>query len=138
MKKRKSEFKGATASYLMHYSCVVFIIFKGLCRFAFLTNSFGKPLFRLSVLPVFFVLNLVFNMCVILLKKARMNGCISDISLRRFIQRLRDISKRADLQISETSHGRLIKDVSWRSLRFLRRVLATCSSVYQCLYFLLN
>ena len=32
-----------------------------------------------------------------------------DASLRRLMQRLRDISKRADLQISEPSPGRLFK-----------------------------
>ena len=37
------------------------------------------------------------------------HGCISDASRRRLIQRLRDISKRADLQISETSPVRCIK-----------------------------
>ena len=51
------------------------------------------------------------------------HGCISNASLRR----LRDISKRDDLQISETSPGRLIKDVSsetsLRSLRFSQRRL---------------
>ena len=50
-----------------------------------------------------------------------------DISQMRLIQRLRDISKRADLQISETSPGRLIKDVSsetsLRSPRFSQRRL---------------
>ena len=35
------------------------------------------------------------------------HGCISDGSLRRLMQRLRDISKRADLQISETSPGEM-------------------------------
>ena len=40
------------------------------------------------------------------------HGCILDAFWRRLIQRLRDISKRADLQISETSPWRLIKDVS--------------------------
>ena len=49
------------------------------------------------------------------------HGCISDASLRRLIQRLRDISKSADLQISEMSPRRLIKDVSSEtSLRYLR------------------
>ena len=49
------------------------------------------------------------------------HGCISDASLRRLMQRLRDISKRADLQISETSPVRCIKDVSSEtSLRSLR------------------
>ena len=48
------------------------------------------------------------------------HGCISDASLRRLIERLRDISKRADLQISETSPGRLVKDVfSETSLRLI-------------------
>ena len=83
-------------------------------------------------------------------------GCISDASLRRLIQRLRDISNRADLQISETSPGILIKDVSsemsQRFLRFSQRrrwvvservnlfryFLATCSSTDKSLYFLLN
>ena len=32
-------------------------------------------------------------------------GCISDVSLRRPEQRLRDTSERADLQISKTSPG---------------------------------
>ena len=60
------------------------------------------------------------------------HGCISDASLRRLIQRLRDISKRADLQISETSPWRLIKDVSsetsLRSLRFSQRRLWVTSA----------
>ena len=86
-------------------------------------------------------------------------GSISDTSLRRFIQRLRDILKRADLQISEAPPGRLIKDVSLetslRSSGFLRDVfqlrlrlqftafklkhfLATCLSAYKSLNILLN
>ena len=83
-------------------------------------------------------------------------GCISDASLRRLIQRLRDISNRADLKISETSPGILIKDVSsemsQRFLRFSQRrrwvvservnlfryFLATCASTDKSLYFLLN
>ena len=60
------------------------------------------------------------------------HGCISDASLRRLIQRLRDISKRADLQISDTSPWRLIKDVSsemsLRSLRFSQRRLRVASA----------
>ena len=49
------------------------------------------------------------------------HGCISHLSLTRLMQRLRDISKRADLQISETSPVRFIKDVSSEmSLRPLR------------------
>ena len=54
-------------------------------------------------------------------------GCISDASLRRLIQRLRDVSKRADLQISEMSRWRWIRDISsetsLRSLRFSQRRL---------------
>ena len=50
-----------------------------------------------------------------------------DAFLRRIIQRLREISQRTDLQISETSPGRLIKDVSSEtslaSLRFSQRRL---------------
>ena len=60
------------------------------------------------------------------------NGYISDASPRRLIQRLRDISNRADLQISETSPWRLIKDVSsetsLRSLRFSQRRLWVASA----------
>ena len=52
---------------------------------------------------------------------------ISDAFFRRLIQRLRDISKRADLQISETSPGTLIKGVcseaSVRLLMFSHRYL---------------
>ena len=46
------------------------------------------------------------------------HGCISDASLRRLTQRLRDVSDRAGLLISGTSLMRLIKDVS--SEMFLR------------------
>ena len=45
------------------------------------------------------------------------HGCIADTSLRRLMQRLRDNSKRADLQISETSAVRCIKDVSSETSR---------------------
>ena len=59
------------------------------------------------------------------------HGCISDASLRHLIQRLKDISKKADLQISETSPGKLIKGVSsetsLRSLRFSQRRLRVAS-----------
>ena len=49
------------------------------------------------------------------------HGCISDTSLRRLMQRLRDISERADFQIWETSPVRCIKDIfSETSLRSLR------------------
>ena len=69
------------------------------------------------------------NSCVTWLPNQ--HGCTSDVSLRRFMQRLRNISKRADLQISETSSGRLIKDVSTetslRSLRFSQRCLWVAS-----------
>ena len=55
------------------------------------------------------------------------HGYISDASLRCLIQRLRDVSKRPDLQIPETSPGRFIKDVSsetsLRSLRLSQRRL---------------
>ena len=58
---------------------------------------------------------------------------ISDASLIRLIHRLRDISKRADLQISETLPRRLIKDVSsetsQRSLRFSQRRLWVASEI---------
>ena len=59
------------------------------------------------------------------------HGCISGASLRRLIERFRDISKRADLQISETSSWRLIRDAfsetSLRSLRFSQRRLSVQS-----------
>ena len=59
------------------------------------------------------------------------HGCISDASLRRLMQRLRDISKRADLQISDTSAKSLIKDISsemsLKSLRFSQRRLTVTS-----------
>ena len=59
------------------------------------------------------------------------HGRISDASLRRLMQRLRDISKRADLQISEMSPVRCIKDVSpktsLRSLRSSQRRLCVAS-----------
>ena len=49
------------------------------------------------------------------------HGCISDASLTFLKQRLKNISKMADLQIFETSLERLIKDVSSEtSLRSLR------------------
>ena len=55
------------------------------------------------------------------------HGCILDPSLRHLIQSLRGISKRAYLQISETSSGRSVKDVSLeaslRSLCFSQRPL---------------
>ena len=61
------------------------------------------------------------------------HGCISDASLRRLMQRLRDISKRADLQISDTSAKSLIKDISEMSLKSLRfsqrRLLVTSETV---------
>ena len=53
--------KGATKSYFMHYSFVVIALFNtALCRSAFSIVSFGKLAFRLSVLPVIFVLNQMF------------------------------------------------------------------------------
>ena len=61
------------------------------------------------------------------------HGCISDASLRLLMQCLRDISKRGDFQISETSHGSLIKSVSsetyLRSLRFSQRPVYNGPSV---------
>ena len=44
--------------------------------------------------------------------KSSQHGCISGASLRRLTQRLRDLSGRADLQISKMSLMRSIKDVS--------------------------
>ena len=65
--------------------------------------------------------------CYVYLNNPSGHGCISDVSLRRFIQRLREISKRTDFQISEKSPWRLTKDVSsktfLRSLRFSQRRL---------------
>ena len=66
----------------------------------------------------------------------RLPGCISDASQRRLKQRLRDISRRADFEISETSPGRLIRDVSsetsLRSLRLSQRPVAS-QTVILCL-----
>ena len=70
------------------------------------------------------------------------HGCISHLSLTRLMQRLRDISERADLQMSETFSGRLIKDVSsetsLRSLRFSQRCLWVASVRLQFLAFKLR
>ena len=66
----------------------------------------------------------------------RQPGCTSDASQRRLKQRLRDISRKADLEISETSPGRLIRDVSsetsLRSLRLSQRPVAS-EAVILCL-----
>ena len=63
--------------------------------------------------------------------KPSRHGCISDAFLRRLIQRLRDISKRADFQTPKMPRGRRIKDVSSetskRSLRFSQRCLWVAS-----------
>ena len=87
----------------------------------------------------FFVSEKCFFCCLIstfsgILTCSSRHGCISDASLRRLMQRLRDISKRADLQISERSAKSLIKDVSLemslKSLRFSqRRLLVTSETV---------
>ena len=46
--------EGATKSCFTQYSCVVIVLFNtGFCRSAFSTISFGKLIFRLSVLSVF-------------------------------------------------------------------------------------
>ena len=62
------------------------------------------------------------------------HGCISDASLRRFIQRLRHISKRADLGMSEASPRRVTKDVSLEtaliSLKFSQRLLRVASKTF--------
>ena len=64
-------FKGATKSYFAHYSCVVIILFNtGLCRPALSPISFRKPVFRLSVLSVFFVFNQDIKIHVIILKRS--------------------------------------------------------------------
>ena len=71
--KFKQPIKGATKPYFRRYSYVVTILFNtGLCRSAFSTVSFGKLVFRLSVLSVFFcfesnVLNQDIKICVIML-----------------------------------------------------------------------
>ena len=65
--------------------------------------------------------------CYVYLNNPSGHGCISDASLRRLIQRLINISKRADFQIAETSPWRFTKDISsetsLRSLRFSQRWL---------------
>ena len=71
--KFKQPITGATKPYFRRYSYVVTILFNtGLCRSAFSTVSFGKLVFRLSVLSVFFcfesnVLNQDIKICVIML-----------------------------------------------------------------------
>ena len=66
------------------------------------------------------------------------HGCISHLSLTRLMQRLRDISKRADLQISETSPVRCFNDVSTetslRSLRSSQRRLWDASENVICYF----
>ena len=65
--------KRAAKSYFMHYPYVVIILFNtDFCRSAFLTISFGKLIFHLSVLSVFFcfesnVLKQDIKACVIML-----------------------------------------------------------------------
>ena len=75
-----------------------------------------------------------------------------EMSLWRLMQRLRDISKRADLQIYKMSPERLIRDVSSKtSLRYLSlfqkvvlcpqtisHFLATCSCSYESLNIMSN
>ena len=58
------------------------------------------------------------------------HGCISDTSLRRVIQRFRDISKRVDLKISETSARRLIKDVSSEATMIFSETSLSC--IWDC------
>ena len=86
-------------------------------------NSLITTLFHSSFLTKIYFTAKIFNghmISVTELYPSR-HGCISDASLRRLIQRLRDISKRADLQISEMSTVRCIKDASSEtSLRSLR------------------
>ena len=78
-----SSFKGAMKSYFMHYSCVVIIVFNtGLCRPAFSTISFGKLVFHLSVLSVFFcsesnVASQDFSVCVVITWKVGSYSVIS-------------------------------------------------------------
>ena len=61
--------KGATKSksYFTHYSSVVIIFLTVSCRSAFSTYSFGKLVFRISLLSVFFkklnILNQDFIIC---------------------------------------------------------------------------
>ena len=60
---------GATKSHFAHYSCWVIILFNtGLCRSTSSTISFGKLVFRVSVLSMFFVLNQMFwiSLCYLL------------------------------------------------------------------------
>ena len=62
---------------------------------------------------------------------------VSQMHLRRLMKRLRDISKRADLQISETSPARSIKDASSEtSMRSLgssqRRLWVASEAVIPC------
>ena len=62
---------------------------------------------------------------------------VSQMHLRRLMKRLRDISKRADLQISETSPARSIKDASSEtSMRSLgssqRRLWVASEAVILC------
>ena len=60
-KRATSYFKGATKSYLTLYCCVVIVLFNtALCMSAFSIVSFGKLVFRLSVLSAFFLLNQIF------------------------------------------------------------------------------
>ena len=66
------DFKGATKLYFKHYSCVVIILFNtGLYNSAFFTYSFGKLVFWISALFVFFVCKLYklykpYNVCIII------------------------------------------------------------------------
>ena len=70
------------------------------------------------------------------------HGRISDASLRRLMQRLRDISKRADLQISEMSPVRCIKDVSpkTKDVSEISQIFSETSlcCIWDCNWLLLN
>ena len=86
-------------------------------------NSFITTLFHFSFWTKIYFTAKIFNghMTSVTDLYPSRHGCISDASLRRLIQRLRDISKRADLQTSEMSTVRYIKDASSEtSLRSLR------------------
>ena len=53
--------QGATKLYFKRCSCIVIVFFNTtLCRPAFSTVSFGKLIFRRSVLSAFFVFNQIF------------------------------------------------------------------------------
>ena len=81
-----------------HYSCVSLFFNKGLCGSAFFTISFGRLVFHLSVLSMFFVLSQDLFIKILLYKKHALREILRFSEKSIYTEKCRTVNKQKSVK----------------------------------------